>query len=227
MDVACDNNRLDRHSVFGYSCSRCLSCCRFKIIQLNPYEILRLAGNRGISTTEFIARHTTAGGTILQSKPDGTCIFLGNEGCEVHPDRPLVCRLYPLGRHVHFLGVETFSQMESEEGCQGVFHESGTIEQYLKEQDAAPFMQAADLYLDLLWHLLDGLSDATLAPSESATLLNTVQVVSSGQGDGYDLSWIDMDQTLAEYCTRNGMAVPADPNEKIKTHIKAVRTWAA
>lgn len=218
---------LSRHSAFGYSCNRCLSCCRFKTIQLNPYEIARMAGNRYVSTTEFIDRFTINSGTFLKSKQDGTCIFLDAEGCSVHPDRPLVCRLYPLGRHVDFLGVETFSQMESEEGCQGLFSENSTIEQFLEEQDARPFMGAADRYLDLLWHLLERLKEQGAESSESETILKTVQIVSEGHSDEYDLSWMDMDRTLATYCENHGLSVPVDVEDKMKIHIKAVRSWAA
>jgi hypothetical protein len=222
MTIRLCKTGLSRHSAFAYSCSRCLICCRFKTIQLNPYEIARLASNCRLSTTLFIERFTTNSGTFLQSKHDGTCIFLDTRGCSVHADRPLVCRLYPLGRYVNFLGVENFSQMESEEECQGIFHESGTIEQYLEKQNALPFMRAADRYLDLLWHLLEGLKE-----QESETILNTVQVVSGGHSDGYDLSWMDIDQTLATYCAHHGIPVPVDAEDKMKIHIKAVRAWAA
>ena len=126
---------LTRQSPFGFACSRCLGCCRFKKIQLNPYEIARLADNRDMTTTAFIGQYTT-GGTILQTNTEGTCVFLDAEGCAVHPDRPLVCRLYPLGRFVDYLGVETFAQIPLEEGCQGVLHENGTVTQYLEEQGA-------------------------------------------------------------------------------------------
>lgn len=215
-----------RYSAFGYSCSRCLSCCRFKTIQLNPYEVARLAGNRGISTTGFIDRFTITGGTALQSKEDGTCVFLDTGGCSVHADRPLVCRLYPLVRHVDFSGVEKFSQMESEEGCRGIFHESGTIERYLEEQGAFPFMRAADRYLDLLGLLLERLKDPETGPTETETILDTVRVVSDGRSDGYDLSWMDMDRTLAQYCKDHGIPLPVDAEDKMEMHIKAVRSWA-
>ena len=31
--------------------------------------------------------------TVLKQTESGACVFLGAEGCMVHPDRPLVCRL--------------------------------------------------------------------------------------------------------------------------------------
>lgn len=218
---------LERLSTFGYTCNRCLACCRFKKIQLNPYEIARLARNRGLSTTDFIARHTTNGGTVLRFQEDGTCGFLGAQGCSVHPDRPLVCRLYPLGRHVHFLGVEHFNQMECEPGCQGVFHDNGTVEQFLAEQGAGPFMHAADVYLDLLRRLLETLTDEAVEPAQSENILATVRTVSDNRDGGHDLSWIDMDRAVADYCRQTGVPVPEDMEAKMAMHIKAVRAWAA
>jgi len=52
-----------------------------------------LARYLGLSTTEFIAGHTEAGGTVLRSKENGDCGFLNESGCAVHPDRPLACRI--------------------------------------------------------------------------------------------------------------------------------------
>lgn len=218
---------LDRASQFGFFCGRCLGCCRFKKIQLNPYEIARLADNRGISTTEFIARYTNTCGTVLQSNQDGYCVFLDDEGCAVHPDRPLVCRLYPLGRYVHFSGVETFSQAEPEKGCKGLFHENGTIKQYLDEQGAFPFMHAADMYLDLLRGLLDVLKEQEFEHSQSETVLETVRTVTEDAAGGQAPSWIDMDRAVNEYCRLSGIPVPKDVDEKMGVHVRAVREWAA
>lgn len=226
MEISQCKSGLNRHSAFGYSCSRCRACCRLKTIHLNPYEIARLSGNRGVSTTEFIAGFTTNGGTVLLSKQDGTCVFLEEEGCAVHADRPLVCRLYPLGRHVDFLGVESFSQMEREEGCRGTVHEEGTIGQYLEEQSAADFLRAADLYLNLLWNLLEVIREQELEPSQCETILDTMHTVAERPQGGHDMSWIDMDRALADYCSLSGLTIPESLDERMKMHIKAVQTWA-
>lgn len=223
MDTPLCKSELSRRSVFGYSCHRCLACCRYKIIHLNPYEIARLARHQKVSTTSFIECYTTTGGTVLKSKPDGTCVFLNGEGCAVHADRPLVCRLYPLGRHVDCLGVEKFSQMENEAECRGLFHEKSTIAQYLEEQGAAPFLHAADLYLELLWELLEAIQEQ--GTSQSQAVLDTVRAVAESPAGGHDLSWIDMDRALANYCSRAGLTIPEDPEKKMALHIKAVRAW--
>lgn len=226
MTIRVGKTGLNRQSGFGYVCNRCLVCCRFKTIQLNPYEIARLAGNRGLSTTQFIKRFTTHGGTILQANEDGTCVFLDAGGCSVHADRPLVCRLYPLGRHVNFSGSERFSQIEREEGCRGLCHENGTVLTYLEEQGAQPFMHAADRYLDLLLHLLEKLTDETTGPSEYETIQNTVRAFTDKGADDADLSWSDMDRALDDYCRFSGLTVPESLADKMDMHINAVRLWA-
>jgi hypothetical protein len=71
MTIPVRETGLKRTSLFGYTCNRCLACCRHKKIQLNPYEIARLAKNRGLSTTDFIARCTTNGGTVLRFDEEG------------------------------------------------------------------------------------------------------------------------------------------------------------
>lgn len=209
---------LNRDSVFGYACNRCLVCCRHKTIQLNPYEIARLARNRKLTTTEFMERYTDSGGTALRFDEDGTCVFLDAEGCGVHADRPLVCRLYPLGRHVSFSGAERFSLIRSDKGCRGMFHDEGTVRTYLEEQGAFPFMDAADRYLDLLWHLMENLED--LEPDSSGT---DDVLDAGGTGDHEDPNWNDTDRVLAAYCGEKGLDVPESPEERMILHIEVVR----
>jgi Fe-S-cluster containining protein len=103
--------RYTRDSAFSYTCHACSRCCHDKIIQLNPYEVARLAQNRGMSTTDFLARYTERNGTALRRVEEGACVFLTAQGCGVHADRPLVCRLYPLGRKVTPEGEESFREV--------------------------------------------------------------------------------------------------------------------
>src|SRR6185437_15358050 len=98
---------------FAYTCGRCFNCCRNNDIQVNPYEIGRLAGRLGLSTTETIALYTRDGlGTLLTQRDNGDCVFLDDNGCSVYTDRPLVCWLYPLGRNVEADETEWFEHIE-------------------------------------------------------------------------------------------------------------------
>jgi len=53
---------LQRDSAFSYQWQRLLTLLSQQAIRVGAYEILRLARRLGITTTEFIERHTEAGG---------------------------------------------------------------------------------------------------------------------------------------------------------------------
>lgn len=130
---------------FSYACRRCNRCCRDRRIQVNPYEVLRLARNRGISTGELVDRHVDPSLVSLRRRPDGTCVFLGPSGCTVHADRPLVCRLYPLGRVVRG-AEEAWVVLPEAAGSEGVRGTDGQVEEYVRAQGAEPYLRAADVY---------------------------------------------------------------------------------
>jgi Fe-S-cluster containining protein len=198
-----------RSEPFGYSCHRCLRCCHHKHIQVNPYEIAHIARNRDISTTECRIRWTVEGqGAVLAQTESGACVFLGPEGCMIHANRPLVCRLYPLGRHVASDGSERFSHLEPHPQSAGEYTLSGTIGEYLASQGAAPFMRAADDYYFWINRVKDLVSDAS--PS-SASPINR---------DGSDaLQYLDLDAAIADYCATHDLAEPDDMEERRLLHI--------
>jgi len=61
-------------SAFSYTCHACRRSCYDKIIHLNPYEVARLAQNRGIGTSAFFAQHTDAAGIALKRVEGGACV---------------------------------------------------------------------------------------------------------------------------------------------------------
>src|SRR5689334_8982655 len=121
----------DRQSTFSYTCNRCMSCCRSAHIALDPYEIARLACNRFLSTTEFIARYLTEGGIVLRNREDTSCVMLGPDGCTVYADRPQICRTYPLKR-LRADGGEVLVQYPQLPTSTGVYSGGGTIDEFLK-----------------------------------------------------------------------------------------------
>ena len=135
-----------RGAAFSYQCRACSRCCYGRRIQINPYEIARLSRGLGITTTEVISRFTVDGGTALATRPDFSCTFLGPKGCTVHADRPLVCRLYPLGRAVDAAGNEAFVKLEPHPETEGVYGADGTVNSYLESQSVAAYIAAADRY---------------------------------------------------------------------------------
>jgi Fe-S-cluster containining protein len=123
---------------------------------VNPYELARLARGLGITTTEVISRFTVDGGTALATRADTACTFLGTEGCTVHADRPLVCRLYPLGRVVQADGSESFVENEPHPETEGIYGNDGTVGAYIESQSVEPFVAAADRYYAVFTRLMHG-----------------------------------------------------------------------
>jgi hypothetical protein len=127
-------------SPFFFKCQRCSVCCSNKTIKLSRYESMRIARNLGVSPGVFRQTYCEKGG-VLRNKPDGTCIFLGPTGCGVHPDRPLVCRLSPLGILWDAAGVPRFARMPLHPDCLGYLGEEGTVAGYLESQGAKPYLR--------------------------------------------------------------------------------------
>jgi hypothetical protein len=202
-----------RAEPFGYACNRCMLCCRHKAIQVNPYEIARLARRLGVSTSKFRERHTDQGaGAHLARREDETCVFLGPEGCEVHPDRPLVCRIYPLGRHVGADGTERWSHLAPHPETKGVYSKAGVIGEYITDQGALPYMQATDEYVAWLRAAYDYLD----APAADAT---------EGGEPAPDL--LDLDGVIAEHCRRTAKAEPLDIEARKALHLAILADWLA
>src|SRR5260370_1452310 len=157
-----------RYQAFGYVCRHCSRCCHHYDVQVNPYEVARLARRIGTTTTAFRATSTRDGaGTALKRTDAGACVFLGTAGCTVYADRPLVCRLYPLGRRLTPEGAESFVQFEGLPQSAGEFTNTGTIEGFLESQGVAPFIEAADEYYHWVLRAHDSVGpDASLGPSE-------------------------------------------------------------
>ncbi|MEE9904330.1 MAG: YkgJ family cysteine cluster protein [Chlorobium sp.] len=215
MTIPIRRTGLLRSSLFGFTCNRCRHCCTNKKIQVNPYEIARIADRLGIPTTEFIERFTAENGSFLKFTDRGSCTFLGPEGCTVHSDRPLVCRLYPLARHVGEKGEEWFSELEPEPSCRGTYGIEGTISEYLAGQDALPYMQAANIYLNLLWKLIGALE----SQEESELVEGSIEEAVTPE------NWMDMDAVVTEYCRLNRLEKPQTVSENMHLHIEALEQW--
>jgi hypothetical protein len=110
---------------------------------VNPYEVLRLARAIGLATGEFVDSFIDLDRMALRRSSDDTCVFLGDSGCTVHADRPLVCRLYPLGRIVRG-DNEKWVVLPASDGSEGKFRSDGSVHDYVDSQGALPYMEAAD-----------------------------------------------------------------------------------
>lgn len=223
--VRSQETRYTRDSAFSYTCHACSRCCHDKIIRLNPYEVARLAHNRGIGTSEFLTHYTDAAGTALKRVEEGACVFLTANGCGVHADRPLVCRIYPLGRHVTAQGEEWFSELAPHPQTEGTYGTTGTVGHYLTAQGVEPYIRAVDRYLNVVGRMTTVLRTVIGAGTETRSeIQRTVDELVTGVN--HDIpAWLDMDPVVRDYCQAKGIAVPGDPATRMELHIHALDEW--
>ncbi len=213
-----------RASLFSYACNRCRLCCYGKGIRVNPYEVLRLARRRGISTTEFLKHYTGNGGIELARTADEACVFLGPEACTVHPDRPLVCRLYPLGRRVS-QDDEVFFELTPHPETKGVYGKGATVQDFLEAQGAEPFIDAARRYAELRQRLAATLPAAfAAAPELEAEARATAESYQDG-GDPGVPELLDIDAMVRQHCLRHKVKMPRDVKRLMGFHIMAVEEF--
>lgn len=195
-----------RETPFSYRCNACSRCCHNKFIQVNPFEIARLASNLGIRPYEFISSYLRDEGPYLKAKPDGACIFLGPKGCKVHGDRPLVCRIYPLGRTVEADGSERYREVEPHPDTAGVYGRNGTIADFLKEQDTADYMLAVETYHVLVNDILSRIEGRDEASTE-----------------GLEADWLDIDAYEGGDFSGGPKKTPVECLDAMHRHVTALR----
>jgi Fe-S-cluster containining protein len=162
------------------TCTRSGTCCHGKTVRLNPWELARLAEAKGLTPRAFRDQYCDLGGIVLRfDGPRGwkelpACSqYAPGLGCSVHAGRPLVCRLYPLGRQKQG-GERSYLYQGSEfpclEGCPGVLDLPRlSVAAYIEAQDVKRFEAAQDAYLEVMQELADSafalLLDSGLAAS--------------------------------------------------------------
>ncbi len=229
MTMSRPTTEMNTDSAFEYACHACGRCCHFKRIQVNPHEILRLARNRRMTTGEFIDTYLQSDGPYLKVRESGACIFLSAAGCDVHPDRPLPCRTYPLGRWVSAEGVETYRELSPHPDSEGVYGHDGTVRDYLQAQGAPPYAAAADRYQALFYRLFDALHDALAREPVDTAYDDDVHEVTgvdeAAGGVARMKAWLDVDRMVERYCAGHGLDVPSDPEKILNLHVRAIDEW--
>lgn len=101
-----------------HNCAGCSACCSGmgETIVLDPLDVHRLTS--GLQTdfatlmNDKIELNIVDGLTLPNLKMNEACGFLNQDGrCSVHPYRPGICRLFPLGRLYEEEGFKYFLQV--------------------------------------------------------------------------------------------------------------------
>lgn len=158
--------KLNIHDKLPLTCSRTGTCCHGKLVLLNPWELAYIAKEKKITPREFRDRYCDYGGIRLRFngkagwKGQQACSqYIENFGCSVHSERPLSCRLFPLGRqiqsgNIHYMYEST--EFPCLEGCPEVVNLPHlTVEEYLNGQLTTDFEKAQDEYLEVMQNLAD------------------------------------------------------------------------
>lgn len=189
---------------FGYICRSCTQCCPHKFIQVNPYEVARIARHLGLTTTQFREFYTEKNGAVLKRSDDDSCVFVSEGGCGIYPERPLACRLYPLGRHIAPSGAEEWVQIKPHPASQGEYTAQGTIADWVEEQKAQPYIDAADAYA--FW-----VRDAYSALETDIEAKTRVELAAN---------LLDMDLAITVHCTAADIPEPEDIEDRLHLHLR-------
>lgn len=73
-------------------CNGCTQCCKGPLRSLP----LVMDPNPGRFETYKVGEMI-----YLANKPNGDCLYLGDEGCTIYEDRPVECRVYDCRRYSH------------------------------------------------------------------------------------------------------------------------------
>lgn len=90
------------------TCGTCRACCHDCVVMLHPED-----GDDIRSYKAEVVEHPTSGEEIiaLQRNPDGTCVYLGDNGCTIHSRAPAACRSFDC-RHFYWFLVNNTSRNE-------------------------------------------------------------------------------------------------------------------
>jgi len=113
LEEISDGKLYTRNDMIKLGCDGCgglASCCRFAedTITLDPYDFYQFFVGEGLTFEQLYTKQQIAlkpiNGLLLPrlnfSKEQGTCPFLKKDGrCNIHANRPGLCRLFPLARY--------------------------------------------------------------------------------------------------------------------------------
>ncbi|MDO5422864.1 MAG: YkgJ family cysteine cluster protein [Eubacteriales bacterium] len=158
-------------------CQGCSACCRSMgaSIILDPLDIHRLTQNLPATFDALLTTHlelNVVDGLILPNlKMDETteaCPFLNAEGrCTIHPFRPGICRLFPLGRYYENGSFRYFLQVHE---CKKENRSKVKVQKWIDTPNLKTYEQYITDWHYFLEHLETMLADA---PAEDALAKNT------------------------------------------------------
>lgn len=149
-------NTVDMEDTFLFGCKMCGDCCRKRseAIILTGYDVYNIAKATNLTPLEVLTKYTECQrGTdshlpivYLKERFDGSCSLLRKGKCTIQKDKPVVCRLYPLGRYYDGSGHKYFKQRAS---CVGAGVEI-KVKDWLEEFGIAELDEVSELWAQLI-----------------------------------------------------------------------------
>ena len=147
--------KLGKDDAFAFGCNRCGKCCRDREdILLTPLDLFKIAKHLNKTIQDILTDYCEAYEgraskiPVVRIKPREyrrTCPFARKEGCLIHPVKPAVCALFPLGRMTD-AGTKEFTYFLQPVSC-GNKNQAQTVRQWLDE-----FSMLDEEGFTVLWH---------------------------------------------------------------------------
>jgi len=147
-----ENSKICFNCYPGISCFN--ACCKQADITLTPYDVLRMKNRLGMSSSEFLMKHTVPfqldahgmpGIKMRTTDNNPVCLFMDEKtGCTIYTDRPTACRYYPMAqlssrRSDEYVDHQSYAVVR-EPHCKG--HDEAreiSIAEYRQEQQVAEY----------------------------------------------------------------------------------------
>lgn len=176
-----DGRLYDSNAMVKAGCSGCGSCCKGMgtSIVLDPLDIYRMTSHLQCSfemlMTDKIELNVVDGIILPNLKMKGqneSCGFLNDKNqCAIHPFRPGICRLFPLGRYYENNRFKYFLQVHE---CKNEHPSKVKIKKWLEEPELSrqeAFIRRWHYFLKNLQDRLDEKEDESLRKQVSMYIL--------------------------------------------------------
>ena len=209
-------------------CSGCSACCSGmgNTIVLDPYDVWRLTGGLGVSLQQLLAGHLelhVVDGIILPNlKLAGDserCTFLNEAGrCSIHPYRPGICRLFPLGRYYEEEGFHYILQVHE---CEKQNRTKVKIRKWMDTPD----MEQYDAYI-ADWHAFLKRLREQINPNLSGNQSETEETKKEAENSKSS----DLAKTISMYILQQFYLLPYDSSQdfyrQYEARMTAAKEWS-
>jgi len=161
--------RMNLETCFRFSCgprNDCFNqCCHDVAILLSPYDVLRLKNALGMNSSEFLEKYTVTMSCkekrvpavfLKMDEQTLNCPLVSEKGCQVYPNRPWACRMYPLGMAEPKgpnAAAHRFYFLVEEKLCRGHgVAEERSVRDWISQQGIEPFDQMQTPFLEFMSH---------------------------------------------------------------------------